>query len=60
MSIFWAYVKFRIAVGVLRLAGRVFLLAVLVAVLVAAAPVTLVAAIGFAGAWLRGWPPSRL
>ena len=32
----------------------------MVAVLVAAAPVTLVAGVGFAGAWLRGWPPSRL
>ena len=27
MSIFWAYIKFRIAVAVLRLAGRVLLLA---------------------------------
>jgi len=60
MSIFWAYIKFRLAVFVLRLAGRTFALALLAAVLVAAAPVTLVAAIGFAGAWLRGWPPSRL
>jgi hypothetical protein len=60
MSIFWAYVKFRIAVAVLRLAGRVFLWALSVAVLVAAAPITLVAATGLAGAWLRGWPPSRL
>ena len=30
------------------------------AVLVAAAPVTLVAVVAFAGAWLRGWPPARL
>jgi hypothetical protein len=29
-------------------------------VLVAAAPLTLVAAVGYAGAWLRGWPPARL
>ena len=58
MSIFWAYVKFRIAVGVLRLVGRIFQWALLVAVLVAAAPVTLVAGIAFAGAWLRGWPPA--
>jgi hypothetical protein len=42
MSIFWAYIKFRIAIAVLRLAGRVFALALLVAVLVAAAPITLV------------------
>jgi hypothetical protein len=30
------------------------------AVLAAAAPVTIVAAVGYAGAWLRGWPPARL
>ena len=30
------------------------------AVLIAAAPVTVVAAVAFAGAWLRGWPPARL
>jgi hypothetical protein len=29
-------------------------------VMVAAAPVTTVAVLGAAGAWLRGWPPSRL
>jgi hypothetical protein len=29
-------------------------------VMAAAAPVTTVAAVGFLGAWLRGWPPSRL
>ena len=28
--------------------------------LAAAAPVSVVAAVGFAGAWLRGWPPARL
>ncbi len=46
MSIFWAYVKFRIALWVLRMTGRVVLFAVLVAVLVAAAPVTVVTVVG--------------
>ena len=32
----------------------------LAAVMVAAAPITLVATVGLAGAWLRGWPPARL
>jgi hypothetical protein len=60
VSIFWAYIRFKLAMFALRLAGRVLLFALLAAVLVAAAPITLVAAAGFAGAWLRGWPPSRL
>ncbi len=28
--------------------------------LIGAAPVTLVAGVGLAAAWLRGWPPARL
>ena len=43
-----------------RLAVRILRRAVAVVVLVAAAPVTTVAVVGIAGAWLRGWPPSRL
>jgi hypothetical protein len=60
MSVFWAYVRFRLAMFALRLAGWVLLSALLVAVLAAAAPITLVAGVGLVGAWLRGWPPSRL
>jgi hypothetical protein len=47
-------------VWLLRGIGRVLRWAVLAAALAAAAPVTIVAAVGFAGAWLRGWPPARL
>jgi hypothetical protein len=43
-----------------RVTGRVIRWAVLAAVVIAAAPVTMVAAVGFAGAWLRGWPPAKL
>ncbi len=43
-----------------RFAVRVLRWMVAVVVLVAAAPVTTVAAIGVAAAWLRGWPASRL
>jgi hypothetical protein len=60
VSILWAYFQFRAFVWLLRLTGRLLVFAAMVAVLVAAAPVTLVAALGLAGAWLRGWPPARL
>ena len=60
MSILWAYIQFRALLWLLRLAGRLIALGALAAVLVAAAPVTFVAAVGLAGAWLRGWPPTRL
>jgi hypothetical protein len=54
------YLRFLFAMWLLRLAWRVLLAVLLAAVLVAAAPVTLVAGVGLAGAWLRGWPPARL
>jgi hypothetical protein len=46
--------------GAVRLAGRLLRLAATAAVLVAAAPVTLVAGCAVALAWLNGWPPRRL
>ena len=60
MSIVWAYFQFRALVWLLRMTGRLVVFAAVVAVLVAAAPLTLVTAIGLFGAWLRGWPPARL
>jgi len=54
VSILWAYLQFRAFVWLLRMAGRLLLFAAVAALLVAAAPVTLVAAVGLAGAWLRG------
>jgi len=57
---FWAYLRFRMLMWGLRMTGRFLRVLILAAVLVAAAPVTLVTAVGFAGAWLRGWPPARL
>jgi hypothetical protein len=60
MSIFWAYLQLRALVWLLRMTGRLLAAAALVALLVAAAPLTLVAAVGLFGAWLRGWPPARL
>ena len=46
--------------GLVRLAGRLIRLAAVVAVLVAAAPVSLVAGYAATLAWLLGWPPRRL
>jgi hypothetical protein len=60
MKIFWAYLQFRALAWLARMTGRVLVFAAVVAVLVAAAPLTLVTAVGLAAAWLRGWPPARL
>ncbi|HEY3954460.1 MAG TPA: hypothetical protein VGM53_13875 [Streptosporangiaceae bacterium] len=46
--------------GAVRLAGRLLRLAAVAAVLLAAAPVSLVAGYAVALAWLLGWPPRRL
>jgi hypothetical protein len=46
--------------GVLRWAARIAAVLLAAVVLVAAAPVTLVAAASAGVAWLRGWPPGRL
>jgi len=46
--------------GAVRLAGRLIWWAAVAAVLLAAAPVSLVAGYSAALAWLLGWPPRRL
>lgn len=56
----WWYLRARLLLWLLRGAGRAVRWVVLAVVLAAAAPVTITAAIGYAGAWLRGWPPARL
>jgi hypothetical protein len=56
----WWYLRARLMLWLLRVAWRVIRWTALAAILAAAAPVTLVAAVGFAGAWLRAWPPARL
>jgi hypothetical protein len=56
----WWSLRARFLLWLLGKAGRVLRWLVLAAVLVAAAPVTIVAAVGFATAWLRGWPAARL
>jgi hypothetical protein len=56
----WWYLRARLMLWLLRAAWRLVRWLALVAVMAAAAPVTLVTAVGYAGAWLRGWPPARL
>jgi hypothetical protein len=56
----WWYLRVRLAIWLLRAAARLARWLAMAALLVAAAPVTVVAALGLAGAWLRGWPPARL
>ena len=54
------YLQVLIARWALKWLVRLIVWTVALIALTAAAPVTAVAAIAFAGAWLRGWPPSRL
>ncbi|MFI5067476.1 MAG: hypothetical protein ACHP9Z_26325, partial [Streptosporangiales bacterium] len=60
MLTFWAYLRFHLLLWALRAAWRVLRWLVIAAVLIAAAPVTVVAAVAYTGAWLRGWPPVKL
>lgn len=57
---FWAYLRFQVLLWALRTTGHVLKWAITAAVLILAAPVTVVAAVAYAGAWLRGWPPAKL
>jgi len=54
------YLGLVVLLAVLRAAARLARAAVAVALVIAAAPVSLVAALGMTLAWLRGWPPRRL
>jgi cell division septation protein DedD len=58
--VIWRWLRLVAVRGALRLLGRVLRAAVVAALVIAAAPASLVAAIGAALAWLRGWPPARL
>jgi hypothetical protein len=59
MSI-WSFLKLTIFLWLLRKTARVAGWLLLGALAIAAWPVTLVAAVGYAAAWLRGWPAVRL
>ena len=54
------FLQILVARWALRWLVRLIVWTAALVVLIAAAPVTSVAAVAVAGAWLRGWPPSRL
>jgi hypothetical protein len=56
----WTWVKFTVCLWLIRKAVKAAGWLLLAAIAVAAWPVTLIAALGYAAAWLRGWPPARL
>jgi hypothetical protein len=56
----WDYWRLRATMGLWRLAARLAAWLGLLIILVAAAPVTVTAGLGYLVAWLRGWPPARL
>jgi hypothetical protein len=56
----WWYLRARLVLWLLPITARALRWVALAAVLIAAAPLTIVAVAGLAGAWLRGWPPARL
>ena len=56
----WAWMKFTTFLWLLRKTLKLTGWLLLAAAVIAAWPVTLVAAAGYGAAWLRGWPPVRL
>ncbi len=56
----WGWLKLTIAVWLFRQALKLTGWLIVAAVAVAAWPITVVAAVGYGAAWLRGWPPARL
>jgi len=56
----WWLIRLRVAMWALKTVGKLAKWLLTAAILVAAWPVTVAAAVGFAGAWLWGWPPARL
>jgi hypothetical protein len=56
----WGWLKLTLAIWLFRQALKLTGWLLAAAIAVAAWPITLVAAIGYGAAWLRGWPPARL
>ena len=56
----WSWLKLAVAVWLIRKAARITGWVLLVLMVLAAWPLTLVAAAGYAAAWWRGWPPAKL
>ena len=56
----WSWLKLTVCLWLLRKAVKAVRWLLLAVAAVATWPVTLVAVTGYAAAWLRGWPPTRL
>ncbi len=56
----WSWIRLTVCLWLLRKMIKATGWLLLVGLALAAWPVTLVAAIGYGAAWLRGWPPVRL
>ena len=56
----WSWLRLTAALWLIRKGFKAFGWLLVAAVAVAAWPLTIVAAIGYLAAWLRGWPPARL
>jgi hypothetical protein len=56
----WSLVKIAVFVWLVRKLAKLTGWLMLLAIAVAAWPVTATAAVGYGAAWLRGWPPVRL
>ena len=56
----WSFLKLTIFLWLIRKLIKAFGWLLVAAAVVAAWPVTIVAAAGYGAAWLRGWPPARL
>jgi len=56
----WGWLKLTVCLWLLRKMIKATSWVLLGVLLLAAWPVTLVAAVGYGAAWLRGWPPVRL
>ncbi len=56
----WSWLKLTVCLWLLRKMIKAGGWLLLVALIIAAWPVTIIAAVGYGAAWLRGWPPARL
>jgi len=56
----WSLIKITIFLWLVRKTAKLMGWLLVAAIAIAAWPVTLVMAVGYAAAWLRGWPAVRL
>ena len=56
----WSWLKLFVAIWLLRKIAKIMGWLLVAAIVIAAWPVTLTAAVGGVSAWLRGWPPVKL